>query len=327
MKTAFHTVWTACPGMVLLTIFSSCPAFAVNFEVPDKVSQGRGFLVKIQDTAPFSGKIIWRQKEIPFTAKEMTGGYTAHVLLGMPIDAKNKEFVTLSVNNKKITKEITPLPVKWVTHKLTVAPKYVEPPKEVLDRLQKERTVTKKILATISPNPTWQLPFTRPVKGTISGSFAARRVFNDKPRSPHLGTDMRGAIGTDILAMADGVVLLAKEHYYSGNAVWIDHGQGVISMYGHMSEFAVKTGDTVKQGQKIGKVGATGRVTGPHLHLSLYIQGVAVDAVPFFRTSPLEIIGGPTKEEPRPQPKGQPNTADKTKKKSTQKTKSTVKTK
>ncbi len=327
MKTAFHTVWTACLGMVLLTIFSSCPAFAVNFEVPDKVSQGRGFLVKIQDTAPFSGKIIWRQKEIPFTAKEMTGGYTAHVLLGMPIDAKNKEFVTLSVNNKKITKEITPLPVKWVTHKLTVAPKYVEPPKEVLDRLQKERTVTKKILATISPDPTWQLPFTRPVKGTISGSFAARRVFNDKPRSPHLGTDMRGAIGTDILAMADGVVLLAKEHYYSGNAVWIDHGQGVISMYGHMSEFAVKTGDTVKQGQKIGKVGATGRVTGPHLHLSLYIQGVAVDAVPFFRTSPLEIIGGPTKEEPRPQPKGQPNTADKTKKKSTQKTKSTVKTK
>lgn len=327
MKTAFHTVWTACLGMVLLTIFSSCPAFAVNFEVPDKVSQGRGFLVKIQDTAPFSGKIIWRQKEIPFTAKEMTGGYTAHVLLGMPIDAKNKEFVTFSVNDKKMTKEITPLPVKWVTHKLTVAPKYVEPPKEVLDRLQKERTVTKKILATISPDPTWQLPFTRPVKGTISGSFAARRVFNDKPRSPHLGTDMRGAIGTDILAMADGVVLLAKEHYYSGNAVWIDHGQGVISMYGHMSEFAVKTGDTVKQGQKIGKVGATGRVTGPHLHLSLYIQGVAVDAVPFFRTSPLEIIGGPTKEEPRPQPKGQPNTADKTKKKSTQKTKSTVKTK
>lgn len=327
MKTAFHTMWTACLGMALLVIFSSCPAFAVNFEVPDKVSQGRGFLVKIQDTAPFSGKIIWRQKEIPFTAKEMTGGYTAHVLLGMPIDAKNKEFVTLSVNDKKMTKEITPLPVKWVTHKLTVAPKYVEPPKEVLDRLQKERTVTKKILATISPNPTWQLPFTRPVKGTISGSFAARRVFNDKPRSPHLGTDMRGAIGTDILAMADGVVLLAKEHYYSGNAVWIDHGQGVISMYGHMSEFAVKTGDTVRQGQKIGKVGATGRVTGPHLHLSLYIQGVAVDAVPFFRTSPLEIIGGPTKEEPRPQPKGQPNTADKTKKKSTQKTKSTVKTK
>ena len=127
----------------------------------------------------------------------------------------------------------------------------------------------------------WKLPFTRPVKGTISGSFAARRIFNNVPRSPHLGTDMRGAVGTPILAMADGTVLFAEEQYYSGNAVWIDHGQGVLSMYGHLSKFSVKKGDMVKQGQKIGEVGATGRVTGPHLHLSLYIQGVAVDAVPF----------------------------------------------
>lgn len=304
--------------MVLLTIFSFSPAFAVTFNVPEKVSQGRGFLVKMEDTAPFSGKILWRQKEISFTAAEKNNAYTADILLGMPIDAKNKEIVTIFYNNKKITKEITPLPVKWVTHKLTVAPKYVEPPKELQERLQKERATTKKILATVSPDAAWQLPFTRPVKGTISGSFAARRVFNEKPRSPHLGTDMRGAVGTPILAMADGVVLLAKEHYYSGNAVWIDHGQGVISMYGHMSKFAVKEGDIVKQGQKIGEVGATGRVTGPHLHLSLYIQGIAVDAVPFFRTNPLEIIGGPTKEEPRPQPKGQ-NSTQKTNKKKTQK--------
>lgn len=315
MKTFVHTLVTACICMVLLTIFSFSPAFAVTFDVPEKVSQGRGFLVKIQDTAPFSGKILWRQKEISFTGAEKNNVYTADILLGMPIDAKNKEIVTIFYNSKKISKEITPLPVKWVTHNLTVAPKYVEPPKELQERLQKERATTKKILATVSPDAVWKLPFTRPVKGTVSGSFAARRVFNEKPRSPHLGTDMRGAVGTPILAMADGVVLLAKEHYYSGNAVWIDHGQGVISMYGHMSKFAVKEGDIVKQGQKIGEVGATGRVTGPHLHLSLYIQGVAVDAVPFFRTNPLEIIGGPTKEEPRPQPKGQ-STQNKNKKKS-----------
>lgn len=322
MKTSFHTVFAACISMALLTIFSFSPAFAITFDVPKKVSQGRGFLVKIQDTAPFSGKILWRQKEISFTAAEKNNAYTADILLGMPIDAKNKEVVTLFYNNKKISKEITPLSVKWVTHKLTVAPKYVEPPKELQERLQKERAATKKILATVSPDAVWQLPFTRPVKGTISGSFAARRVFNEKPRSPHLGTDMRGAVGTPILAMADGIVLLAKEHYYSGNAVWIDHGQGVISMYGHMSKFAVKEGDVVKQGQKIGEVGATGRVTGPHLHLSLYIQGVAVDAVPFFRTNPLEIIGGPTKEEPRPQPKNsQQNTSKKKTKNSNKKQK------
>lgn len=313
MITVYNTVKNACICAALLIFFSSSSAFALTFNVPEKVSQGRGFLVTMEDSVPFSGKILWRQKEVPFTVTEKNNTYTAKVLLGMPIDAKNKEIVTLSYGNKKISKEITPLPVSWVTHKLIVAPKYVEPPKELQERLQKERATTKKILATISPNAAWQLPFTRPVKGTISGSFAARRVFNEKPRSPHLGTDMRGAIGTSILAMADGVVLLAKEHYYSGNAVWIDHGQGVISMYGHMSKFAVKQGDRVKQGQKIGEVGATGRVTGPHLHLSLYIQGVAVDAVPFFRTNPLEIIGGPTKEEPRPEPKKQADSNPKTK--------------
>lgn len=287
-------------------ILSACvhpPAYAVTFDIPQKVSQGRGFLITIQDNSAFSGKILWQKKEIPFQAEKKAESFAVRILLGMPIDAAPPQTLTLFINDKQFTQKITPLAVNWVTHKLTVAPKYVEPPKEVLDKIQKDRAVTREILATVSNVQTWKLPFTRPVKGTVSGSFAARRIFNNVPRSPHLGTDMRGAVGTPILAMADGTVLFAEEQYYSGNAVWIDHGQGVLSMYGHLSKFSVKKGDTVKQGQKIGEVGATGRVTGPHLHLSLYIQGVAVDAVPFFRTDPLEIIGGPTKEEPRPQPK------------------------
>lgn len=287
-------------------ILSACvhpPAYAVTFDIPQKVSQGRGFLITIQDNSAFSGKILWQKKEIPFQAEKKAESFAVRILLGMPIDAATPQTLTLFINDKQFTQKITPLAVNWVTHKLTVAPKYVEPPKEVLDKIQKDRAVTREILATVSNVQTWKLPFTRPVKGTVSGSFAARRIFNNVPRSPHLGTDMRGAVGTPVLAMADGTVLFAEEQYYSGNAVWIDHGQGVLSMYGHLSKFSVKKGDTVKQGQKIGEVGATGRVTGPHLHLSLYIQGVAVDAVPFFRTDPLEIIGGPTKEEPRPQPK------------------------
>lgn len=287
-------------------VLSACvhpPAYAVTFDIPQKVSQGRGFLITIQDNSAFSGKILWQKKEIPFQAEKKAESFAVRILLGMPIDAATPQTLTLFINDKQFTQKITPLAVNWVTHKLTVAPKYVEPPKEVLDKIQKDRAVTREILATVSNVQTWKLPFTRPVKGTVSGSFAARRIFNNVPRSPHLGTDMRGAVGTPILAMADGTVLFAEEQYYSGNAVWIDHGQGVLSMYGHLSKFSVKKGDTVKQGQKIGEVGATGRVTGPHLHLSLYIQGVAVDAVPFFRTDPLEIIGGPTKEEPRPQPK------------------------
>lgn len=293
-------------------LLSVQPVRAFSVSAPEKVSQGRGFLVTISHDSAFSGKILWHKKEIPFYGKKNTPAqnaehaYETKILLGMPIDAVKKQSLRIisdSLAGKELSRSITPLKVNWVTHKLSVAPKYVQPPKEILNKIQTDRQKTLKALAVISPEPKWKLPFVRPVKGTISGSFAARRIFNNEPRSPHLGTDMRGAIGTSILAMADGVVLLAEEQYFSGNAVWIDHGQGVISMYGHLSKFAVKQGDIIKQGQKIGEVGATGRVTGPHLHLGLYIQGVAVDAVPFFRTDPLECIGGPTKEEPRPQPK------------------------
>ena len=303
MKKIFNIYSLFIAACLILSVCVHPLAYAVTFDIPQKVSQGRGFLITIQDNSTFSGKILWQKKEIPFRAEKNAKSFAVRILLGMPIDAAAPQTLTLFINDEQFTQKITPLAVNWVTHRLTVAPKYVEPPKEVLDKIQKDRAATRKILATVSKVQHWTLPFTSPVKGTISDTFDARRIFNNVPRSPHLGTDMRGAVGTPILAMADGTVLFAEEQYYSGNAVWIDHGQGVLSMYGHLSKFSVKKGDTVKQGQKIGEVGATGRVTGPHLHLSLYIQGVAVDAVPFFRTNPLEIIGGPTKEEPRPQPK------------------------
>ena len=198
--------------------------------------------------------------------------YTAQVLLGMPTDAKGnhnlsvimEENIDGKVQSSKASSVIKSLPVKWVSHNLTVEPKFVQPPQDLMARIKAEREQRAPIMANISPKPEWELPFKRPVNGTISGSFAARRVFNNTPKSPHMGTDMRGAIGTSIRSMAAGKVVLADHHYYSGNAVFVDHGQGVISMYGHMSSITVKNGDIVKKGQELGKVGATGRVTGPH---------------------------------------------------------------
>ena len=279
-------------------------AIAAEIVIPEKVSQGRGFIIAIKAQAPFTGYIEWRNKKIKFSSTNLNSQHETQVLLGMPTDEVKTQNIRISITennqNNIIKQTIKPLKVNWVTHNLNVAPKYVEPPKEVLNQIAKDQKTNKATLARMSDTHTWELPFVRPVNGTISGSFAARRVFNGQPRTPHFGTDMRGAIGTRILAMADGVVVCAEPQYFSGNAVWIDHGQGVISMYGHMSKISVKKGDIIKKGQKIGEVGATGRVTGPHLHLSLYIQGVAVDAVPFFSQMPLEIIGGPTKEQPRP---------------------------
>ena len=102
-------------------------------------------------------------------------------------------------------------------------------------------------------------------------------MFNGELRSYHRGVDLRGAEGTPIKAMADGKVVIAQNMYFAGNTVYLDHGQGVISSYAHMSRLDVKPGEMVKAGQQIGLVGATGRVTGPHLHLGLNILGVAVD--------------------------------------------------
>lgn len=301
-------------------IFSYSNAFAiVKWQAPENVSQGRGFIINFESENPFQGEVIWRKKRVPLlsslvsqTPDAKSDGsvqklYTAKILLGMPVDAKGVHLVSVIMDedidgNKQSTKEsaqINSLPVKWVSHNLKVDSKYVQPPKETLSRIKAEREQRAPLMANITPEFTWELPFFRPVKGTISGSFAARRVFNDVPRAPHMGTDMRGAIGTPIYSMAAGTVVLADHHYYSGNMVLVDHGQGVISMYGHMSAITAKVGDVVKKGQELGKVGATGRVTGPHLHLSLYIQGVAVDAMPFV-ASELEVVGGPTPEQSRP---------------------------
>jgi murein DD-endopeptidase MepM/ murein hydrolase activator NlpD len=108
-------------------------------------------------------------------------------------------------------------------------------------------------------------------------SFGARRFFNDQPRSPHSGIDLRAAAGTPVHAVGAGTVVLAAEHFFGGNSVYIDHGGGLISVSMHLSRMLVKQGERVTPGQVIGEVGATGRVTGPHLHFGVRWHGARVD--------------------------------------------------
>ncbi len=127
--------------------------------------------------------------------------------------------------------------------------------------------------------------------GTVSSLFGMKRVFNGQPRGMHRGLDLRGAQGTPIRACADGVVALVDDLYFSGNAVYINHGDGVFSSYLHMSKPLVTPGERVRRGQVVGLVGATGRVTGPHLHLGLMVQGESVD--------PQPLLAPVAREEPR----------------------------
>jgi murein DD-endopeptidase MepM/ murein hydrolase activator NlpD len=147
-----------------------------------------------------------------------------------------------------------------------VASKFVSPPKEVLARIRNDNVQIATARATSSELTAFTKAFILPAKGPISGVFGSQRVFNGEPKRPHYGLDIAGPVGTAIKAPLDGVVTLAHaDMYYSGGTLIIDHGLGVSSTFIHLSLIVVKPGDMVKQGQKIAEMGATGRVTGPHL--------------------------------------------------------------
>lgn len=152
------------------------------------------------------------------------------------------------------------------TQKLTVEPKFVEPPKEAQERIARERSLLNEIYARRSAARALDAPFVRPVPGNPTSAFGLRRVFNGKPRAPHGGLDLQAASGSKVLASGPGTVAYAGDLYFSGLTVVIDHGAGLFTLYAHLSEIAVAEGAQVAAGDVVGLSGATGRVTGPHLH-------------------------------------------------------------
>lgn len=160
---------------------------------------------------------------------------------------------------------------------LTVSSKYVEPPKEIVERIARDRERLAAIYGTRTPDRATGEPFVRPVDGKPTSVFGTRRLFNDKPRSPHPGLDLRAATGTTVRCSGPGRVVLAGELYYSGNLVIVDHGGGLFTLYAHLSRIDVAEGDDVAAGDVLGLSGATGRVTGPHLHWGAKIGNVPFD--------------------------------------------------
>ncbi|MDH3285950.1 MAG: M23 family metallopeptidase [Acidobacteriota bacterium] len=149
---------------------------------------------------------------------------------------------------------------------LSVSGKYVTPSPEAEARLAEEREKLAGVYASRSPIPPLAAPFARPVPGEPTSVFGTRRLFNGKPRDPHPGLDLRAATGTSVAASGPGRIVLAQDLYYSGNTVIVDHGGGLFTLYAHLSELRVREGQIVATGEAVGLSGATGRVTGPHLH-------------------------------------------------------------
>jgi murein DD-endopeptidase MepM/ murein hydrolase activator NlpD len=161
--------------------------------------------------------------------------------------------------------------------RLTLPPDKVNPPPEVMPRIERETKLTQEQFARYSDLTASPFPLLQPATGRISSNFGMRRILNGEPKSPHAGLDFAAPLGAPVKAPAAGRVTLVGDFYFTGNVVFVDHGGGMVSMMCHLSAVDVHEGDVVARGQLLGRVGATGRATGPHLHWAVSLNDERVD--------------------------------------------------
>ena len=177
--------------------------------------------------------------------------------------------------------------VQYPEQRLTVAPGKVDLSKADLARYERERAHQAKVVATFSDTPPSGLGLRQPTAGPRSSSFGLRRVFNGQARNPHSGMDIAAPVGAPVVAPLAGRVIDTGDYFFNGKTVWLDHGAGLLTMYCHLSEILVKVGDLLNTGDGLGAVGATGRVTGPHLHWSVSLNRAMVDPALFLPADAL----------------------------------------
>jgi len=218
--------------------------------------------------------VSWNERQIPYVLV----GDRWLTVIGIDVDTEAGEYpleVTLRYDDGRVEMRSDVAHVSgkaFPTTELTVAPGYVQLSPENQERAARDSSEISAIYSTLTPDAYWVQPFQVPIPGSTGG-----RNFGHRRRSPHSGADLTAATGAEIHAVNAGRVVLAKDLFFSGNAVFIDHGLGVYSTYLHLSEMLVEPGAMVEQGQVIGLAGATGRVTGPHLHWGVRILSARVD--------------------------------------------------
>lgn len=277
-------------GLLLLWFALPPAARAADWTVRAQPAQlVNGTPVLFQVTAPASLESLtgtWLGHQVPFTFDAATKTWFA--LAGVSLETAPGSY-TLDLTGERSAKATTPkisfshkfavaagkYPKTEV--KLTVAGKFTEPSPEQQQQIAEGVKIKDDYLNRVTPTREWDGKFTVPADAAISDVFGSQRIFNGKAQRPHLGLDFRVPSGTPVAAMNSGTVLLARFLYFEGNCVVIDHGQGLLTLYFHLSEFRVKEGDAVKRGQEIGLSGGTGRATGPHLHVTVRWQGVSLD--------------------------------------------------
>ena len=256
-------------------------------------AQGSLLLVKVQGKKPLpTMKSEWDGKVVPLW-QEGGDETTLHGLLGIDLEQHPAPYdwkvswTGADGSEQSCAVSLVVRAGKFATEHLKVENQFVQPDPEQQRRAEADQKKMRAILDTMTPEVLWSGKFRLPLKDvTTGGNFGRRRVLNGEARSPHTGVDFPAMTGTPVYASQSGNVVLAEELYYAGNTVVIDHGYGIYTMYAHLSEIGTQVGDKVEAGTEIGKVGATGRVTGPHLHWGLTVQHARVNGMNIVQREP-----------------------------------------
>lgn len=231
-------------------------------------------------------QLRFQNKKFPMIKIEEFHKFIAFIGLDLGLKPGNYSlYVThLNVDGQQYSREepIIVLPKEFPIKKIWVNEKYVTPPEDSLERIKRESELLNAVYGMYTPMWLGEGEFIIPSEGEISPNFGERRIFNNQPRSPHSGIDISSPFGADVKASNSGSVVVANDLYFAGKTVVIDHGLGVFSLYCHFSKITVRIGDKVSIGDVIGEIGATGRVTGPHLHWAFKVSGS--------RVSPLSLL-------------------------------------
>ncbi len=211
-----------------------------------------------------------------------------YALVGLPLDTPvGDQFLELGPDGARRSLPFHVAAKAYPVQRLTIKnPKMVNPDEEDLDRINAERERQISVRSQFRDVPVPRTDLALPATGRLSSRFGLRRIFNDEPRAPHTGLDVAVPTGSAVRAPADGVVTLVDDFYFNGKTVFVDHGQGFVSMVCHLDKANVTLGQAVRRGEVLGQSGSSGRATGPHLHWSVYLNGAAVDPALFIGPQP-----------------------------------------
>jgi murein DD-endopeptidase MepM/ murein hydrolase activator NlpD len=268
-----------------------------------KVAAAKSWSVRWQPMRVVNGAPVFLRVTAPVPLESLSGNWLEHEVF-FDLDTVNKTWYGIAGSSlqtrpgthvlkleatttigKEITfeRKITVYAAKYPHTVVQVAKQYTEPSPEQLQKVSQDTGLKQEAFQHVNPEREWSGKFLAPVEATISGVFGTQRTFNGKVQSVHQGLDYAVPSGTPVAAVNAGTVLLARPLYFEGNCVVLDHGQGLLTLYMHLSEIKVTEGEKIERGQEIGLSGGSGRATGPHLHLAVRWQGIYLNPATLLR--------------------------------------------